>query len=265
MASYKFRHLLTQSKDKVLTVTLNRPEVLNAVNHDMHLELEDFFRLAKQDSDTNVIVVTGAGRAFCAGGDIKDIQKTDTHSSARLQDAMKTGPGLIRALLEVEQPVIAAVNGDAVGLGATLALFCDIVMASERARIADTHIRVAAVAGDGGAVIWPLLMPLNRAKEFLMTGDFISAKEAERLGLVNHVVPHEDLMSSTYALAERLAKGPAVGIRWTKLALNQWLIDAMNRMLPLSIALEALSFTTQDYLEAVQAFVQKRPPQFKGT
>lgn len=265
MSQYQFEHVLTERKDKVMIITLNRPQVLNAVNDKMHLEMEECFREIRRDPDVNAVVLTGAGRAFCAGGDIKDFNLVEAQSPARLQTTMRMGPNLIRALLEVEQPVVAAVNGDAVGLGATLALFCDIVVASERARIADTHIRVGAVAGDGGAVIWPLLMPLNRAKEFLLTGDFISAVDAERMGLINHLAPPEEVFAKAFAIAERLANGPAVSIRWTKTALNQRLIDDMNRTLLLSIALEALSFTTQDYLEAIDAFAKKRPPKFTGT
>ncbi|MCZ6789663.1 MAG: enoyl-CoA hydratase-related protein [Chloroflexi bacterium] len=269
MSDYSnLKTLLVERKGSVLTITLNRPEVLNAVNKEMDDELRECFHMVSQDREADAVVVTGAGRAFCAGGDIKAIQAGnwdgEMSGTVRLQNSVRSGFDMIKAMLEIEQPIIAAVNGDAVGLGATLALFCDIAIASDTARIGDTHIRVGAVAGDGGAVVWPLLMSLSRAKEFLMTGDLISAAEAERIGLFNHVVPVEEVQSAAFALAERLANGPTVAIRWTKMALNQRLIDEVNRVLPLSIALEALSFTTKDYAEAINAFTEKRPPQFKG-
>lgn len=269
MSDYsKFTHLLIEKKGTVLTVTLNRPEVLNAVNKEMDDQLRDCFRMISQDKGVNAIVLTGAGRAFCAGGDIKAIQAGgwdgEMSGTVRLQNTVTSGFDMIKAMLEVEQPMIAAVNGDAVGLGATLALFCDIAIASDTARIGDTHISVGAVAGDGGAVIWPLLVSLSRAKEFLLTGDLMNATDAERIGLYNKVVSVENVKQTAFDLAERLANGPAVAIRWTKKALNQRLVDEVNRVLPLSIALEALSFTTEDYGEAINAFTEKRRPQFRG-
>jgi len=269
MSDYsKFNHLLVEKKGTVLTVTLNRPEVLNAVNKEMDDQLRDCFRMISQDNEVNAIVLTGAGRAFCAGGDIKAIQSGgwdgEMSGTVRLQNTVRSGFDMIKAMLEVEQPMIAAVNGDAVGLGATLALVCDIAIASDTARIGDTHISVGAVAGDGGAVIWPLLVSLNRAKEFLLTGDLMNANDAERIGLYNKVVSVEKLQQTAFELAERLANGPSVAIRWTKKALNQRLVDEVNRVLPLSIALEALSFTTEDYGEAISAFIEKRRPQFRG-
>jgi enoyl-CoA hydratase len=177
---------------------------------------------------------------------------------------LRNAKRLIHNMLEIEQPIIAAVNGDAVGLGATLALFCDVIIASEKARIGDPHVKVGLVAGDGGAVIWPLLCGLARAKEYLMTGDLMSATEAERIGLINHVVPPEDVMPRALELAHRLANGPTRAIRWTKLSCNKRLRDEVNLVLEASLAVETISMFTEDHKEAARAFVEKRAPKFKG-
>ena len=189
---------------------------------------------------------------------------------ARLKDPsaprinMEGARRLINNLLGVEQPLIAAVNGDAVGLGATVALFCDVIYMAETARIGDPHVRVGLVAGDGGAVIWPLLVGPARAKEMLLTGDLLSAKDAERMGLVNRVVPADQLMPTAMALAARLAKGPTKALRWTKLAVNKWLREQVNLVLDTSLGLEWVSMGLQDHQEAVRAFLEKREPRYTG-
>jgi enoyl-CoA hydratase len=167
-------------------------------------------------------------------------------------------------MLEVEQPIIAAVNGPATGLGATLALFSDVIFAADNAKIGDPHVRVGVVAGDGGAVIWPWLVGAARAKEFLMTGDIISAAEAERIGLINHVVPADQLMDKAMAFATRLANGPTKAIRWTKVSVNKILRDTANLVLDTSLALEKQCFSTEDHKEAIRSFVEKREPKFTG-
>jgi enoyl-CoA hydratase/carnithine racemase len=263
MPDYSRYHTLQIDRaDQVATVTLNRPESLNAVNEQMHTELETLFAEVTSDDAINAIVLTGAGRAFCAGGDIKGMD-------SRLREGVRRVPlrgakRLIQNMLEVEQPIIGAINGDAVGLGATVALFCDMIIADERARFGDTHIKVGLVAGDGGAVVWPLLVGMARAKEFLLTGDLIQATEAERIGLVNRVVPAGQAYTEGLALAKRLAAGPTRAIRWTKLALNKRLKDEVNLVLDASLAVETLSMATDDHREAARAFVEKRPPRFTG-
>ena len=161
--------------------------------------------------------------------------------------------------------MICALNGVAAGLGATIALFCDIIYASDQARIGDTHVRAGLVAGDGGAVIWPALIGMAKAKELLMTGDIIDAQEAERIGLINKVVPHDDLMDTVMALAKRLATGPALAIRGTKHALNKRIWSELNLSLDMGLALEERSSRHDDHKEAAKAFVEKRTPQYKGT
>jgi enoyl-CoA hydratase len=171
---------------------------------------------------------------------------------------------IVNDLLDLEQPIIAALNGAAVGLGATIALFCDVIFASDRVKIGDPHVKVGITAGDGGAVIWPLLCGVARAKEMLMTGDLIGADEAYRLGLVNHVVPHEELMDTAMAFAQRLANGPAYAIRTSKMSVNKMIKSVVNLILDTSLAYEGHSFRMEDQQEAVKAFLEKREPHFTG-
>jgi len=259
----RYQAIKVEKKNKVAVLTFNRPETLNAFDHTLHWELEDILEDVARDEEVHVIVLTGAGRAFSSGGDIRGMERRLTDPSApRL--TIDNARRLIRNILELDKPIIAAVNGDAIGLGATIALFCDIIIAAENARIADPHVRVGLVAGDGGCVIWPFLVGINRAKEYLMTGDLIPAREAERIGLVNRVVSQEELMPTAMALAEKLANGATKAIRWTKLCLNKPLKDAMNEILDTSLSFEWHSMQTEDHREAVRAFLEKRAPQFKG-
>jgi enoyl-CoA hydratase len=258
----RYQTLKIDCADRVATVTLNRPESLNAVNEQMHTELETLFAEVAYDDAINAVVLTGSGRAFCAGGDIKGMDSRVREGVRRIP--LRGAKRLIQNMLEVEQPIIGAINGDAVGLGATLALFCDIIIADERARFGDTHIKVGLVAGDGGAIVWPLLVGVARAKEFLLTGDLLTATEAERIGLVNRVVPAGQAYTEGLTLAKRLAAGPTRVIRWTKLALNKRLKEEVNLVLDASLAVETLSMATDDHREAARAFVEKRPPRFTG-
>lgn len=247
--------------DRILKVAFNQPESLNVVNAGMHTELSELFADINKDRETNVVVLTGNGRAFSAGGDIKWFQQM---TPAQLDVLFAEGRKIIIDLLEVEQPIIAAINGPATGLGATIALFSDVIFASEKARIGDPHVRIGIVAGDGGAIIWPWLVGVARAKEFLMTGDILKAEEAERIGLVNRVVPHEDLMTTAMELATRLANGPTQAIRGTKASVNKILRETVNLVLDTSLALEKQCFATDDHREAINAFVEKREPRFTG-
>jgi enoyl-CoA hydratase len=267
MPDYSYRTLIVEKADRVATLTLNRPDRLNAVGDGMHEELEDFFGRINDDADVNAIIVTGAGRAFCAGGDIGDMSAAPEPSGKvrAVPVTFSRGPRrLILQLLEVEAPIVSAVNGPAVGLGATLALLGDVIIAAQGARIGDTHVRVGLVAGDGGAVIWPLLVGVHRAKEYLMTGELLQAEEAERIGLVNHVVPPDELMPKARELAEKLANGPMWAVRWTKASINKVIRERMNLILDTSLAFEALTSGTEDHIEAARAYVEKRPPKFTG-
>ena len=268
MADYRYDTLLVDKSDNVLTITLNRPERLNAVDEVMHKELENVFGAVGVDPEVSAVVLTGAGRGFCSGGDIRAMDERG--GAIALQDrplgaVSQSARKILHNMLWVEQPMIYALNGVAAGLGATLALFCDVIYASDQASIGDTHVRAGLVAGDGGAVIWPLLVGMAKAKELLMTGDIIDAQEAERIGLVNKVVPHDELMETVMELARRLASGPALAIRGTKHVLNKKVWNDLNQALDVGLAIEERSARHPDHREAARAFVEKRTPQFKGT
>jgi len=256
-----------EKADRVATVTLNRPDRLNAVNAGLHHELMTIWRDLAEDRDVNAIILTGAGRAFCAGGDVKGMASgslVSGHGSAGERITAAEGRRIVENILDVEQPIIGAINGDAVGLGATLALLCDIIVASEKARFADTHVRVGLVAGDGGALIWPLLIGPARAKEFLMRGHFVNGADAAKMGLVNYAVAQEQVMAKARELAQELADGPTWAIRWSKLSVNKWLKHQANLILDASLAYEMVTVTTKDHREAAQAFVEKRKPNYHG-
>jgi enoyl-CoA hydratase/carnithine racemase len=253
MTSHSYTYLLIEKRPSgVAVVTMNRPEILNAVNWEMHDELERVFVDLDSDKDVRAIVLTGAGRGFCSGGDQKTLDK------GTIPSATRGGRHLIRNILEVEAPIIAAVNGAAVGLGATLALMCDIVFAHPGARFADTHVTAGVVAGDGGAVMWPLLIGPVRAKHYLMTGDFISAEKAAAIGLINEVVTGRDVRDHAIEYAEMLASGPRDAIVWTKYSVNKIIKEYTHLLLDTSTALETLTFASPERREAVAAFAEKR-------
>ena len=258
----KYECFRASYQGRVLTLTMNRPDDLNAVNKDMHDELGTVFYDAQMDDDADVIVLTGAGRAFSAGGDMAMMKRVADGSDEpmlRLVDAKR----IVFSLLDLEKPIIAAVNGHAMGLGATLALLCDTIFMSSKAKIGDPHVKVGVVAGDGGCVIWPQLIGYARAKEYLMTGDPINAETAERMGLVNHVTAPEQTLEMAQAFAQRLADGPSAAIRWTKVSANIGLKQLAHSIMDTSLAYEWLTFQTgNDHREAVTAFLEKREPKF---
>jgi len=266
MTNYnRSKSVFVEQKEGVATLMLNRPDCLNAIDDEMHQTLEEIFGVIDADSQVRAVVITGAGRAFCAGGDVKDMDKVQSDPTQRkILNPTRHSRHLLRNMLECETPLIAAVNGDAVGLGASIALLCDVIFASENARLGDTHVRVGLAAGDGSAVLWTMHCGVARAKQYLMTGDLISAREAERIGLVNAVVAQGKVYKEAWKFAHRLAHGPVQAIRWTKYSVNKLIKNQMNLTLDTSLALESLTFFTEDHREASRAFVEKRAPVFKG-
>jgi enoyl-CoA hydratase len=262
---YGFTYIRTQLDEGVLRVTLDRPERRNAISPEMHEELTPLFRRIAEDREVRVAVLTGAGdKAFCVGADFGGMDANLEHGyEDGMPELMNGSAALVRAQLAVPQPLIAAINGDAIGLGATMALFCDITFMADEARLADPHVSAGLVAGDGGAILWPLLMGLNRGKEFLLTGDIMDAAEAHRLGLVNHLVPRAGLLDAADAMARRLARGPQVAIQFNKRLANADLLEKVNRVIDTSLAMEAITFSTADHREAVRSFIEKRPPAFR--
>jgi len=246
-------------KGPVTIVTLSRPEVYNALHIDAHFELNAVFDDFCADPEQWVAIVTGAGdKAFCAGNDLK------WQAAGGKRGWDKGGFAGLTSRFDCDKPIIARVNGHAVGLGATIALLCDIIIAADHAKIGDPHVNAGLVAGDGGALIWPQLIGFARAKEYLFTGDLMTAAEAERIGLINHVVPADQLDEKVYGLARRLAGGAMRSIRWTKQAINIPLRQLAHSMMDLSLSLETQSNLTKDHQEAVWAFAQKRRPNFTG-
>jgi len=263
---YDFEYLRTDLRDDgVLWITLDRPERRNAITPAMHAELAPLFESVAKDGDVKVVVLTGAGdKAFCVGADFAGMQ--EGIDSGGYEDGfpglMLESAAIVRAQLALHQPIIAAINGDAIGLGATMALFCDIPLLAAEAKIGDPHVKAGIVAGDGGAILWPLLLGINRGKEYLMTGDLMTAAEAFQYGLVNHVYPRAELLDRAAELATRLARGASIAIQFNKRLANAYLIDRVNRVIDSSLAMEAITFYSADHREAVSAFLERREPVF---
>jgi enoyl-CoA hydratase/carnithine racemase len=267
MSDYsRYEHLRVEIADKVATVTLNRPESRNAMNRRLIRELRTIWTDVADDESVNVVLLTGAGDYFSVGGDVKEMSSRpggDFLKEGEIPDPAQ-GRRLVEGLLNCEKPIVCAINGDAVGLAATVALFCDITIAAKSARIGDPHVKVGLVAGDGGAIIWPLLVGVNRAKEFLMRGKLIAAPDAERIGLVNYCVEKDEVLPKAREIAKELAEGAPWAMRWTKLSVNKILKDQVNLVLDASMALEKYCFHMEDHKEATRAFKEKRKPVFTG-
>jgi len=253
-----FRH-----DGRVLHVTFNRPETLNAFDAELHGEFDRFVQEVPRDEAAHVIVLSGAGKAFSAGGDIDHMQELIDVPTG-IYGEIAAGKRLITAFLDIPQPIIAKINGAAIGLGATIALFCDISFAAGHAKIADPHVKVGYVAGDGGAVIWPQLIGYARAKQYLLTGDALTGDEAAKIGLVNFACPAAELDAAVDAFAQRLAGGARRAVQWTKATINTGLKQIAANVLETGAAYEMLSNQTRDHAEAVDAFRAKRPPAFNG-
>ncbi|QCI68323.1 enoyl-CoA hydratase/isomerase family protein [Phreatobacter stygius] len=256
MKQADYRTIRIERRGRVLHLTLDRAAALNAVDAVMHEELARVFSDAGNDPGSDIVVLTGAGRAFCAGGDIDWMQDAIDHPE-NFETTVAEAKRIVFSLLDCEKPTIAKINGPAVGLGATLALFCDIGFAAETAYLADPHVSVGMVAGDGGAVIWPQLVGFARAKEFLFTGDRVTARRAEAIGLINHVATAGELDAAVDAFADRLAKGSTKAIRWTKVTVNIALKQLAHAMMDTGLAYEALTNASADHRERVKAFRER--------
>lgn len=247
----------------VLVLTLDNPPT-NAFEGAMHDDLRRVLEDVNNDPDAKVVVITGAGeRAFSAGGDVREMQRLLDAPMETVQSFIEARR-LLNAFLRAEKPVIARINGHAIGLGATIALFSDLAYAVEGVKIADPHVAVGYAAGDGGALIWPQLIGYMRAREYLLTGDPILSQEAAAMGLINRAVPREQLDEVAFGMADRLAQGASVAINMTKQAINLPLRRQLEGMLDASVWFEAISAFSQDHREAVSAFLEKRSPNFSG-
>ena len=257
-----FETVLLERKGRLLTITLNRPDVLNAVNQQMHIDLGDALAFAADDGGSDVLVVTGAGRAFSAGGDLTYLADT-AQCPERFDADVRRAKRLVYGILDLEKPLVCKMNGHAVGLGATLALLCDVIFAADNAKIGDPHVNVGLVAGDGGAFVWPQRVGYARAKEYLMTGELVPAPKAEQIGLINHCVPAMELDATVDSFCQRLLNGSKNAIRWTKVTINLELKRIAHAVMDAGIAYEAVTIRSPDHQEAVEALKSERPPVFQ--
>ena len=233
--------LLVESRGAVRIITLNRPEALNAANPALHGLISRVWGEMAEDPDVAAVVLTGAGRAFSGGGDL-DLLDAMTSDAALRDEIMAEAAELVRGMTSLSVPIIAAVNGPAVGLGCSLASMCDLVVMEEQAYFADPHVALGLVAADGGALTWPLLTSLMRAKEYILLGDRLPAEEARAIGLVNRVVPKGEALATAIGLAERLAALPPQSVRETKALLNVAVKGAVEALLDQAITTETASF-----------------------
>lgn len=255
-----YQHLRFDPKPNgVLLVTLDRPPV-NATDARFHWELTQIWKTVDDDPETNVVLVTGAGKAFSAGGDVSLLEEMAGDAMA-VQRSMREAADIVYNMANLQKPIVSAINGVAVGAGLAVALMADVSIMSETARITDGHLRLGVGAGDHAAIIWPLLCGMARAKYYLLTAEFLDGKEAERIGLVSLCAPPDQLMDKAWEVANRLAAGPQFALRGTKQALNGWLRVA-GPIFDHSLALEMINFLGDDVKEGIAALKERRPPRF---
>ncbi|HIL30603.1 MAG TPA: enoyl-CoA hydratase/isomerase family protein [Dehalococcoidia bacterium] len=257
----KYEHILFDIKDGVALLTINRPDVYNATNFKLHNELSKVWLDLGNDDDVRVVVITGAGTAFSAGGDFDLIQESIGNAKV-IAGTMEEARDIVHNMINLDKPVISAINGVAVGAGLAVALLADISIASDKARFTDGHVRLGVAAGDHAAVIWPMLIGMAKAKYYLMTCEFLDGTEAERIGLVSQVVPHDELMDKAMDVARRLAVGSQQALRYTKRSLNQWLRQAEHTAFDYSLSLEMLGFFGEDVQEGLDSVRERRDPKF---
>lgn len=257
-----FQHIVFERREpNILWMVLNRPEVLNAADARLHTELVEVWKTIDRDPTVRVAVVTGAGRAFSAGGDLQLVENA-YRSFEEITRILDEARDLVYNMLHCNTPIVSAINGPAVGAGLVVALLADVSIAAENARLADGHVRMGVAAGDHSAIIWPLLCGMAKSKYYLMTSEFVSGKEAERIGLVSLCVPDGEVHQKAMEVAEKLATGPKYAIKFTKRALNQWLLQA-SPIFDHSLALEMMGFFHEDMMAGVQGLREKRPGKFK--
>lgn len=259
----QFETILIERRARLLVITLNRPEAMNAFNLAMHDELPEALDFARADAGSDVILLTGAGRAFSAGGDLDHMDRNARNPELFDHEATQA-KRIVFALLDIEKPVVCRVNGHAVGLGATIALFCDVIFAADHAKIGDPHVGIGLVAGDGGAVIWAQRIGLARAKEYLLTGELLSAANAAEIGLINHAHPAEALDAAVDAFCQRLLTGATQAICYTKMLTNIELKRIAHAVMEVGIGYETVTVRSADHREGIAALREKRAPRFSG-
>jgi enoyl-CoA hydratase len=247
----------------VLLMTLDRPEKYNAADEAMHSELARVWRDISADPETRVVVVTGAGKAFSAGGDLAMVERM-TGDYDRVAHMLSEMSDLVYNFINCDKPVVSAINGIAVGAGLVVALLADISICAEDAHLGDGHVKLGVAAGDHAAIIWPLLAGMAKARYYLLTGEMLTGAEAERIGMVTKALPRDQVLDEALRIADTLAIGSQTAIRWTKRALNNWLKVA-GPIFDQSAAYEMLGFLGPDIVEGVAALREKRQPVFPST
>lgn len=257
----KYKHLLCEHVgERVLKITLNRPERLNATNEILHHELVQVWLDVEDDDDVSVVILTGAGRAFSAGGDFEMLERNINDPATRARN-WKSASKLVYNIINCSKPIISAIHGPAVGAGLAAALLADVSIAARSAKIIDGHTRLGVAAGDHAAIIWPLLCGMAKAKYYLLTCEPIDGETAEKLGLVSLVVDDDQLQATALKVASRLVEGAPTAIRWTKYAMNNWL-RMMGPTFDASVALEFLGFAGPEVREGLASHLEKRAPNF---
>jgi enoyl-CoA hydratase len=252
-----FENILLEKEDGIATITFNRPDALNALNNQTRAEFYSAMKDVAADDDIKVVILTGAGRAFVAGSDIKELKQTtslDAHNIHRL--------GMV--VEKMEKPVIAAVNGFALGGGCEIVMACDIIIASDKARFGQPEINLGIIPGGGATQRLPRLVGVCKAKELILTGDIIKAEEAEKIGLVNRVVPGENLMAAAKEIAKKIASKSQATVRLAKDVINKGMQTSLETGLDYEREIYSLCLTLEDKEEGINAFIEKREPQFKG-
>lgn len=258
-------HMLYSKQDRIALLTINRPDARNAFSPEMIRLWREHLEEAREDDGVNVIVVTGTGDVFCSGGDIRDMAEGKLKSWDMKRFLWDGVHRIILTLEDIDKPVIAAINGAAMGAGMDMAIMCDIRVCSDRAKLAESYIQMALGPGDGGAWFLPRLVGTSKALELFLTADVLDAQEALSLGIVNRVVPHEKLMEETMKLADRIAQKAPLSVRMMKRAVYQGASSTLRAHLDYISSQLSLLSETHDHAEAARAFLEKRKPVFTGT
>jgi len=260
-----WEHVLLDKKDRVATITLNRPEKMNAFGGRMRQEIAEVVDDVCRDHEVRAIVITGAGKAFCTGGDVTEFVSGQTKALEEISPSERPAMSkIVLALNQVEKPVIAAVNGVAAGGGVNLALACDIRIASDRARFGQVFVRRGVHPDWGGIYFLPRLVGYAKAAELIFSGEVIDAAEAYRIGMVNKLVPHDELMAATYEMAGRMAKNAPIPIAFAKRGLQNFYRWNLAQALDFEAYVLGVTIRSEDTREGFKAFVEKREPEFKG-
>ena len=272
MPEYELILYQSDPDSSIARLTLNRPDRLNAINDQMQVEIADAVAQADADPDVRVLIITGAGRAFCAGGDMNQLGgSTNGNGSGwtsgnadQVRRSFRLAQDMILGVQRCEKPVIAMVNGVATGAGLDLACACDIRIGTPRSRFMSAYVRIGLFPGFGGTWLYPRTMgSLGRAAEMLFTGEFLEAEDAYRLGFLNRLVDEEDLESTTLAMAERIAAGPPIAIRLSKMMLYKGLEFDLETAMKMAAAGETITLTSHDHVEGVAAFREKRTAEYR--